>query len=457
MLDQPKHVRSCYRESFVEMIAVREKVTESDDGKPQFRLSDGEMCMFFDDMADPAKQTILHQKVDWLNLLRSVWQMVIDPRFEEWQLFLDPRFCQSAPSVIRHFSGLFEAHDNVIFLLEIFSQLFTLVPSSDSPIVSRDIVDSIRCCIGKSDKRDVAAAGFFALGNFVALGKECCDFLLESDVIPILKRFLRSSTGGNHGRCGLRLAANILSYGIEDCWEAAEQLIPVLRGNLMISHKQSRSEAARCLYWIASCEGGVEKCHMNDVHMRIYDSIMNEREYHPQIFQLMNIFIDAGCYEMFVTPPFIDAVYHLMTSKKSSETSMLYLFNYLWKIMKWAGEYMRQTGLVEFLKEMVTHGCHANKTAALVSIFHFLQAGNIDDIHALANDELVGVTADIIESLEEDDLEDVLAGICALADSTDTEVARAWNNPDLIQALEHISTTNERNNQMIQVLIHRSA
>lgn len=459
MLDQFKSSRSrvCYRAVEVEeVVPIRGKVEVDDEEDFDILVSRVDSDLFFVTIAGQASRSIPPNNENWLEMLENMRNLVVNSQFTHWELFLDQRFCESIAEVLKFSGSLRTMERETIFLIEIVSQLWSFVPTSNSPLVSRDLVNVITdYASSRQVDRRISAACLFALANFAALGKECRDFLFEREIIPVLKRFLATSTGGFRGECGFRLASNILSYGIDDCWEQAICLIPVLRGNLMISNERSRAQAANCLCWIAMSNGGIEQCIESEVDVRVYSSILNETGYYPQIFQLIELFIDAGYYSRFIEPEFIDAVRSMVELHSKSGTQIICIFNYLWKIMKWAGDYLLQSGMLAVILETAACGCHGNRTCALVTIFHFLEGSAMSVVHDLANTELRTVTMDLIDTLDNEDLRDVLLGITSFLESGDAELASTWNWPEMLSILQSITTTDDGNGKLIQALIDR--
>jgi hypothetical protein len=430
----PFHILSQQRfRSTTRFIASRESLTNDSPVPFTELLSQIDLSFFFSTL--PELFPNLAQSVTFLKGLRSLNSIIKHPDFSDLSFFENPDFVSHWPHVLSLLIPTITEY--AIQAIEIVAQLWKVLSNPESPIASSPFVSELIRSLS-NPLASLKPSVFFALANYSAISKTARDRLIALDIESHLVRYLVAFTCNDHVKSGLRLAANILGYGVEDVLEFAQSLIPIFRCHLLHSSEKNRRLAAHCLTLLLDTEILFQKCIEFEVPTQLCRCVEMNRVYFVysnEMFMAVSLFVTHGYFETFMSGDFLNVLGEIVG--KNLEVPMQALFGLLNRLMEIIGDEFGR--FLEVLECQAEKGCFENRCAAIFLIFRWLEKCDSDAVKKLATDQLFHSVVDILQAGDEMTVEVIIVGILKILELRDEEVNAIWKSGELTMALQEIN------------------
>jgi hypothetical protein len=323
--------------------------------------------------------------------------------------------------------------------VQIVSQLWKLIPDIECPLASRPLVHAVMrlCSFVSVTMPEVRPAAFFALANFSGISCDARNALIELGVLSHVDLYLSSYTCSEHVRSGLRLASNLLAYGVADVAAIVDNLTSVLRCHLLHQYDRNRQCSARCITLLLSDPIGLERCIDFEVPAKLCECIAKDDVYLGEVFGAVCAFLRHGEDEHFVEPEFLDVLVDILD--QNLDLPMLELFQLLSYLVVKVPINFWKLHCIPCLFKQLSDGCFENQAAAALLMFSILTHFGIEIAKEIATEDFCGAVLGILASMDDDEQKIVVTGIAELIRYEDPELLEIWQNVELVNLIESLA------------------
>lgn len=257
------------------------------------------------------------------------------------------------------------------YCFEIISNIWSFCTDLSSPFTNESFaVILIRNC-NPQHMPDLFPFAMHAIANYCAISKDARDILLSKNIFPILLTYIKREQRIKNVISGLRLSVNLILPGTDQIYDSVKQLIPILRVHLQHINTEIRKLASKCLILILR-EDHISDCIYNNIHIKLFESIIHFNFQPVELIQLANIFIDNGCDSEYITEDFINFLAHTLEQMPEDHDSIQEICTLLTTIMPKVMPLLLQTGIVSSLIKIALNGSFKNTKHATLLLIRLL-------------------------------------------------------------------------------------
>lgn len=438
---------------FLDLVAVRETFKAENDQDNPCPIVDFEE--YFDalekcDVSDREQVKCI------CSMSKTVHQLIHNPEwFESWHVFEDPRFAENISRIVPAMNAFDLPKEFSQFIIDdILASIWGFLESDESILAYPELVMSVYPDLDRES--GVWRSALFALANYAAISERCRNFLIEVGLHRGAGKFYRNHSEFRDRNTALRLFTNMLSYGPID-WDDLlfREIVSSFRGDLISRSLKLRERAAGCLCHVLPVDGGLDIalfCQVPPFIRRSLRGCSQYREYYPQIFQLMCWFVSLDEYGTFIEEDVLGWVRDIMLAQGGSDhgTGMTDLFVFLAMVMPSITEYLCESGMINDIKVLLMEGKGEDKVATLLMLGQFFRNVTPGIIREIADYDVLISTAEMLESVEPDQLDEILDMILHLVSCQDLDVEATWCDGVLLEAMDDVEVDDENIRAKIQ-------
>jgi hypothetical protein len=408
-------------------IASRERLTSESPPPLSDLLSQFDPGKFFTSI--PNYSFSLAQSAPFLTGLKFLNALIKHPDFEEFSLFLNPDFVAHWPQVLSQLISTIV--ENAVQAIEVVAQLWKIISDSESPLASEPFVVEIFRALS-NPLPALKPSVFFAFANYCAISRHARDRLIALGLDSHLVRYLEAFTCNDHVRSGLRLARNILNFGVDDVLPLAERLIPIFRCHLLHAGEKNRRLAAHCLTLLIDNAVLFPRCVELEVPTQLCYCAEHDPVYSNELFAAVSLFVAHGYDTPFVTVDFLSVLAGILA--ENLEVPMPAFFTLVRKLMVIMGN--RFGGFLSGLFCQAEKGCFENRSAAVGILFAWIENCDAGEIKLLATEQLFHSAIEVLQSADGAVAEAILRGVLRIHALQDEELNAIWHGWELSEVLD---------------------